>query len=367
VRTADACVIGLGGSGLAAVRALQARGATVVGLDARQVGSGAAGRNGGFLLAGCADFHHEAVERLGRARAAALYRATLAEIDRMVAESPGTIAVTGSLRIAGDAAERADCARQLAAMRADALPVETYEGPEGVGLRFPHDATTQPLARVRALARAAIAEGAALFADSPAIDVSRGRVTTASGTVQCQQVLVAIDGRLERLLPELDGTVRTARLQMCATAPATDVQLSHAVYARYGYDYWQQRPDGCLAVGGGRDLVEAEEWTTDDAPTPVVQAHLDRLLREVIGTRAPVTHRWAASVGFTRSGAPVVAEVRPGVWAVGGYCGTGNLIGAMAARAAVAAMEGDRTMAALLGDPPPDDRAPVGTPHGRLG
>src|SRR5947199_40374 len=66
---ADVCVVGLGGSGLAAVGALLDAGATVVGLDAGPVGGGAAGRNGGFLLAGGSRFHHEAVAEWGRERA----------------------------------------------------------------------------------------------------------------------------------------------------------------------------------------------------------------------------------------------------------------------------------------------------------
>ena len=49
---ADVCVVGLGGSGLAALDELAALGVTAVGLDARAVGAGAAGRNGGFVLAG---------------------------------------------------------------------------------------------------------------------------------------------------------------------------------------------------------------------------------------------------------------------------------------------------------------------------
>src|SRR5690349_3480877 len=60
--TADLCVVGLGGSGLAAVCAALEAGATVAGVDAGPVGGGAAGRNGGFLLAGTARFHHDAVD-----------------------------------------------------------------------------------------------------------------------------------------------------------------------------------------------------------------------------------------------------------------------------------------------------------------
>jgi len=46
----------------------------VIGIDAEDVGAGAAGRNGGFLLAGLADFYHEAVEKHGREFALTIYK-----------------------------------------------------------------------------------------------------------------------------------------------------------------------------------------------------------------------------------------------------------------------------------------------------
>lgn len=66
---ADVCVVGLGGSGLSAVLELLRLGRSVVGVDAGSVAGGAAGRNGGLLLAGLAAFHHDAVAALGRERA----------------------------------------------------------------------------------------------------------------------------------------------------------------------------------------------------------------------------------------------------------------------------------------------------------
>jgi glycine/D-amino acid oxidase-like deaminating enzyme len=45
-------------------------------------------------------------------------------------------------------------------------------------------------------------------------------------------------------------------------------------------------------------------------------------------------------VGYTESGLPIVEQIRPGVWAVGGYNGTGNVIGALCARAAADAAVG---------------------------
>jgi glycine/D-amino acid oxidase-like deaminating enzyme len=321
--TADVCVVGLGGSGLTAVQELRARGASVVGLDAGPVAGGAAGRNGGFLLAGLARPHHEVVAALGRGRAALLYRRTLEEMDRIEAATPDAVQRKGSLRIERTAEGLADCAAQAAALRADGFPVEEYDGPEGSGLLFPRDGVLQPLRRCRALARGRLHE------HTPVVDIAPGLVTTGRGRVRCGAVLVCVDGGLERLLPEVP--VRTVRLQMLATAPVPP-RFPRPVYLRDGYEYWQQLPDGRIALGGFRDVGGAAEETGDATPSAPVQDALTRFLREDLQVTAPITHRWAASVGYTQDALPYLGEVRQGVWAAGGYCGTGNVVGALCAR-----------------------------------
>jgi gamma-glutamylputrescine oxidase len=349
---ADVCVVGLGGSGLSAVGELLRAGASVVGIDAGPVGGGAAGRNGGFLLAGLAAFHHHAAEELGRERAARLYRMTVDELERIADETPQAVRRTGSLRIASSAEEEDDCREQLRVMREDGLPMEPYEGPEGTGLLFPLDGAFQPLLRCRTLARRAVEDGARLFEGSHALSVSGSEVVTPAGRVRCGAVVVAVDGRLEKLLPELEGRVRTARLQMLATAPAPEVRFPRPVYYRYGFEYWQQLPDGRVALGGFRDRAGESEWTHEAEPSAWVQAEMERFLRERVGVRAPVTHRWAASVGYSRGVLPVLDQLRPGVWAAGGYSGTGNVVGALFGRAAAQlAATGRSALAEALGVP----------------
>ncbi|MGH7633655.1 MAG: FAD-dependent oxidoreductase, partial [Gemmatimonadaceae bacterium] len=126
--------------------------------------------------------------------------------------------------------------------------------------------------------------------------------------------------------------VRTARLQILATAPDYHVDFPRPVYRRWGYDYWQQLPDRRVVLGGLRDRSGEGEWTDVAHPTDPVQRGLDRLLREQLGVDAPVTHRWAGIVGYSTDGLPVVANPRPDVWATGGYSGTGNVLGALCGR-----------------------------------
>jgi gamma-glutamylputrescine oxidase len=344
------CVIGLGGSGLTAIGELLARGESVVGIDAADVGAGAAGRNGGFLLAGMYDFYHDAVRLHGRERALWVYRATMREIGRIAEDAPGTVRLTGSRRIAASAAEVGDCREQLRAMHADGLACDWYDGADGVGLVFPGDASFNPLARCRVLARAVQRAGAVLFARTPVVHLEGTTVITPHGRITARRVIVAVDGRLERILPELSPRARTARLQMLATAPTQEATIPCPMYYREGYEYWQQTADGRITIGGFRDVAGESEWTHNAEPTEPVQRLLEAFLRERLAIQAPVTHRWAASAAFSHNGLPIVEQVRDGVFALGAYSGTGNVIGALCGRAIVAlAIDGDDTSVRALG------------------
>ncbi|MEP6764046.1 MAG: FAD-binding oxidoreductase [Gemmatimonadaceae bacterium] len=343
------CVIGLGGSGLTAIDELLDRGDDVLGVDAYDVGAGAAGRNGGFLLAGAYDFYHDAVRLHGAVRARAIYRATLQEIQRIAAATPHSVRFVGSRRLAASEWEIDDCKKQLIAMQSDGWQAEWYEGDDGIGLTLPSDASFNPLVRCRALANLARSRGARLFSQSAVTEISAGCVVTSRGTIHCQRVIVAVDGKLEQILPELAGRVRTARLQMLATEPTAERIVPCPMYYREGYEYWQQLPNGSIAIGGFRDKAMENEWTLDTNPANPIQRLLEQFLRDKLGVQAPITHRWAASAGYSNTGLPVLGKIRDGVWAIGGYSGTGNVIGALCGRAVVAlALDGDASQARLL-------------------
>jgi gamma-glutamylputrescine oxidase len=329
----DVCVIGLGGSGLTCIEELLARNKNVIGIDAGSVAGGAAGRNGGFLLAGLALSHHEAVKQLGCERAKKLYKRSLEQLGHIQETTPEAVRQVGSLRIAYDQEEFEDCEAQYAAMCADGLPVERYEGAEGQGLLFPQDAAFQPLLRCCLLAQRVINSGAMLFENTPALEIQDTTVVTPHGRIEAKQIVVAVDGKLEHLLPELAHKVRTARLQMLGTAPTTEVIIPRPVYHRWGYEYWQQLPNGSVALGGFRDHFKEQEWTSDNTPSEEVQEMLERFLRHHLNVQAEITHRWAANVSYTQTAMPIAEEVRENVWAIGAYCGTGNVVGAMCGRA----------------------------------
>jgi len=329
---ADVCVIGLGGSGLACIDELLSAGVDVVGIDAGLVAGRAAGRNGGLLRAGVARFHHDARRTYGPSRAARLYAATVAERERLLTRLPGVVRRCGYVRLAADADEVADCRAHHEALRTDGVRTTWYDGPGGTGFVVPDDAATNPVLRCRAEAADVGSRGARLFEHTAAIRVRPGQVDTPNGSIACRVVIVAVDGALGSILPELGGRVMPVRLQMLAAELPADHGLPEAGASRWGWDYWQRLPGNRVAFGGCRDAGGTAEHTVDDSTSEPVQRALAGRFEEVTGVTARVTHRWAAIVGYTEDGLPVAEQVRPGIWATGGYSGTGNLLGAVCGR-----------------------------------
>lgn len=342
---ADVCVVGLGGSGVRAADEAVRRGMTVVGIDAGTIAGGASGRNGGFLLAGMSVFYDEAVAEFGRDKARRFYQQTLDELDDLFAEDHARR--VGSLRIAGGEEELANIESEYDALLDDDFSVEWYEGPEGTGILVPSNGVCDPLARVRDLACAAADRGAALYEHSRAIAIEDGAVTTELGRVEAESIIVAVDGGLERLLPELADRVRTASLQMLATEPIGESIFGRPVYRDLGFTYFRQLPGGELALGGGRERYLERSFEAGAGVIPEVQEHLDRILAS-LGVTAPVARRWAGHAAFTETPRPVMQEVRRGVVAIGAYSGHGNVVGSIYARSAIEQLAEGRPIEAPL-------------------
>jgi gamma-glutamylputrescine oxidase len=371
-RDAAVCVIGAGIGGLSTAWHLADHGIAALVVEARTAAGGASGRNGGFLIAGAAPFHNDARRLFGRETAVGIYRATLEAQQQVYALAAQLGAATafervGGLRIAMDAAEAEHAREQLAALTEDGLPGELVEAAdlpapfrreERVGVLTAHDATMNPVSWIRALAAAVEERGATLCeqtrVDGPLAerDGAAWVVRTPHGRVRAEHVVVACDAALPQLVPGYAGRVRPRRLHMVATGPLPTRVLDVAAYARYGYEYVQQRPDGRVAAGGFSDLDGEASYTVEEQPNPVVHERLERYLREELGIAARVTHRWVGVVGYSDDQRPYAGAARgaDGLYVLGGYSGTGNLNGFVAGRAVAELIAEGRSPDAALYD-----------------
>jgi gamma-glutamylputrescine oxidase len=214
------------------------------------------------------------------------------------------------------------------ALREDGLQGEWLDDvPGGAAGKFlgaiahPSDGSIQPARFVRRLAARAAEAGAEFREHDPVQDVE---------TLDADRVLVATDGYGHGLVPELADLIWPTRGQVVASAPLDRVLYDRPHYARQGFDYWQQLPDGRIVLGGFRDVSIMDELTDVEETTPTIQASLESFLHELAGEEVEITHRWAGIFGLTQDMLPLAGAI-PGrdekLWVAAGYSGHGNVLG----------------------------------------
>ena len=340
----DVVIIGGGVTGCSCALTLAEHGVAVRLHDGREIAGGASGRNGGFALRGAATPYDVALDQFGNDGARLLMQLTERSLDRLEELAGDAFHRVGSLRLAFDADEREALLREHDALREDGFAVEwldelptpldaLYRG----ALLHPPDGVLQPARWVRRLAARAAAAGAEIVVGEP-VEVDR---------FDAPAVVVAADGFTSSVLPELVGTVRPTRGQVLITEPYPELRYPRPHYARDGYDYWHQRPDGRLVIGGNRDAALDDEQTAVEATTPVVQDRIEALAARLMDESPRVERRWAGIWGTTPDAAPLVGPLpgRDGVWIAGGYSGHGNVLGLAC---------GDLLARAILGERPPE-------------
>jgi glycine/D-amino acid oxidase-like deaminating enzyme len=337
----DVAVVGAGITGISAALTLARLGRRVRVHEAREVASGASGRNGGFALRGGAMAYDSAREWLGADDAADYWRLTEAYVDRMAELGGDAFRRTGSLRLAGED-EVDELRAEFEALRADGFDAEWRdELPAPLGGRFPRalfhpaDGVLQPARLVRRLAAAAVEAG---------VEVRQHDRVRELGELGAETVLVATDGYPSGLLGGLEGLIIPTRGQMLATEPLGERLFPLPHYGRHGFDYWHQDEAGRLIVGGFRDADMDSEFTASEETTPRIQEALERFVEALLGRRPAITHRWAGIFGLVPDLMPVVGEVpgRDGVWVAGGYSGHGNVLGLLCGDLVAQAIAGER-------------------------
>jgi glycine/D-amino acid oxidase-like deaminating enzyme len=346
----EVVVIGGGVTGCSCALTLAEHGVRVRLHEAGEIAAGASGRNGGFALRGATAPYDQARADLGHERAKLVMELTERSLDRMERLAGDAFRRVGSLRLAWDETEVDALRREHDALREDGFAVEWVDALEGRlahlylgAILHPHDGALFPARWVRRLARHAVEAGADVREHSP----------VAIEDVDADAIVVAGDGYTASLLPELRQAIVATRGQVLATEPLAQRLYERPHYARGGYDYWHQLPDGRLVIGGQRDASFATEETDVLETTDLVQGRLDALVEELVGYRPTVAKRWAGIWGTTPDLQPLVGPVsgREGVWVAGGYSGHGNALGLACGDLVARAILGEESEMLAIFDP----------------
>ena len=350
----DVVIVGAGFTGLWTAYYLMEHSPStrVAVIEAKHVGFGASGRNGGWchaeypLGAAVLANDHGATEAVRHMRA--LYE-TVDEVGRVV-ESEGIdchFAKGGILSVARSPLQmeraRADVAEHLElGFTSDDLvlltPGEAREMMNATGVIggtwSPHGAAVQPARLVHGLADACERRGVTIYESTSVLEIDPSGVTTDHGRVGASMVVRATEGFTSQL-PGEGRRMAPLYSLMIATEPLSEEMWSGiGLHTRPTFAdfrnliiYGQRTADGRFAFGGrgapyhfGSSI--ADEYDVDDG----VHRELIRVLTELFPQLADVsiTHRWGGALGAPRDWRPSVTLDRPRSLAfAGGYVGDG--------------------------------------------
>ena len=342
-RRTDVAIVGGGFTGLSAALHLAEADIRVTVLEAEAPGWGASGRNGGMVIPGLKYDPDELTARFGPARGERMIQTSAATADLVFAlierhgisceacragwiqpaHTPTALEVLR--RRQAQWAERGANVQWLdRTALAERTGTDTYYG-GWIDLR---GGSIQPLSFARGLAKAAISAGATVCGASPVTALTRGpdgwRLTTPTGELTAEHVILATNSYTDRLWPGLHQSVVPVYSVQIATAPlGENVRRSILPGGEVVSDtrrvlwYFRKDAEGRLLMGGGGSAY----------PDSIAQLAkgLRHRLRQLLPlvTEPEIAFAWGGRVALTRDHVPHLHELAPGLWAGRGYNGRG--------------------------------------------
>jgi glycine/D-amino acid oxidase-like deaminating enzyme len=344
---ADVVVVGAGFTGLSAALALARRGASVVVLEAGRVVGEASGRNGGHCNSGLAHDFGSLAGRLGVEKARAFYKAYEASVDtveKVVRQEniACDFARVGRLKLAAkpehyDKLARAcDLLRREVDPHVEMVPEAHIRAEVGSGKFFGGllQKTSAQMHMGRfgvGLAHAAARNGAQIHEYAPVTGLDRRsdgsfRVTTATGTIDAGQVLLATGNSRTGPFFHFRRRMISVGSFIIGTEPLQPALLDRLLPQRRNYvtsknigNYFRVSPDNRLLFGG-RARFAMSNPRSDQKSGHILRATMEEIFPELRGVG--IDYCWGGLVDMTADRLPRAGEHR-GMYYSTGYSGHG--------------------------------------------
>jgi gamma-glutamylputrescine oxidase len=370
---ADVCIIGGGYTGLSSALHLAKRGYRVVLLEARKVGWGASGRNGGQLGSGQRKGQIELEKLFGNDGAHRLWdlaqdakatarnliaeyaiqcdlKSGIAHPDHKPSYASETRASVNHLRehYQYDSIEYLERDEMAALVGSDSY----YGGNIDHGAGHLH-----PLNYALGLAEAAIQNGAILYENTVVEKYQEGKTTrvfTNRGTVEADSIVLACNGYLGKLDKRLSGKIMPINNFIIATEPLSEEQVNEInpkdvaiADSRFVVNYYRLSADKRLLFGGG------ENYSTSFPKD--IESFVRKPMLEIYPQLAdtPIEYAWGGTLAVTLNRMPHFGRLgKHNTYFAQGYSGHGVAIATLAGKLIAEAIAGETEKFDLFGKLP---------------
>lgn len=343
--TADVCVIGGGFTGVNTAIELAQRGLSVILLEARRIGWGASGRNGGQLIRGIGHDVSGFAKYVGGEGVRYLERAGIDSValvgERIREHNIDCDLRWGFCELANTPAQFAAFKGEQAHLAALGYAHETrLVGPQDMpqvvgsavyagGLVDMGSGHLHPLNLVLGEAQLAESLGVRIFEHTEVLELIHGdrvQVRCAGGSVRADHLVLACNAHLEELEPRLSGKVLPAGSYIIATEPLSEAMANQLIPQnlalcdqKVGLDYYRLSADRRLLFGGachysGRDPADIAAY---------MQPKMLKVFPQLAHTG--IEFQWGGKIGITANRFPQVGRLKqyPNVFYAQGYSGHG--------------------------------------------
>jgi glycine/D-amino acid oxidase-like deaminating enzyme len=310
-------------------------------IDQNRCGSGASGRNAGFLTMGSASFYKGLFESWGMDGAQAINRFARQSLELLLKNilepnSELQFEKTSSLTLFQNLTQRLSWnEKNFDASKFDFHWLDHSDMPKGIAGRF-HGAyetgpeyKANPIELLGVIRKILTGRKVRIIENSSAFEIYDEGVKTETNTIKTKQVILALNGYFPQFHGAFKNVIRPCRAQMLAVEIEGGFDCSHLYYDPPERVYWRLTQEKVLVIGGKRLLDEAAEEGDFDKLSPVIQRGLEDYLKIQLGVRYKVLNRWSGIMGFTSHELPYVEQVKAPLetFIIGGFSGHGLGLG----------------------------------------
>jgi gamma-glutamylputrescine oxidase len=356
----DVAIVGGGLAGLGAALDLRERGLDVVVLEAREIGWGASGRNGGQAIHGLACGQDVIEGQLGLEDSRRVWDMTIEALDilreRIARHGidcdwrDGFLGVATNARKGAQLAEWADGIEgkyryPLTRIASQEMPKWIASGRYHSAIHDPRSGHLHPLKYVLGLARAAVDAGVRIYENTEVTALAQDAgvtLKTAGGEVRAAQALLAGNVYLQDVAPALESRIMPVGTYIVCSETLDAALADSLIPTRsavcdtdFVLDYFRTTDDHRMLFGGR---------VSYSTRTP---ANLDESMRRRMVKTFPqlasakIAYAWGGFVDITMNRAPDFGRIGANVYYLQGFSGHGLALTGLAGRVVAEAMTTD--------------------------